>query len=202
MGAPKAEATPAAAPQATKSGGTNARRRGHGKCSEFVSNRRDRDRKRDSFEWTTRQPLEPLDEPLDERLELTPFLAIVSEIGKLGKTGVHSPKLGPSLTDPRRDHAPAVHHRPLLSHGQSRRHAEGDPDHFANQGLESNDAGQIDPVQEALDFRNARSSRDGLDVDEQGGHEGEDGLVEQEGQKGRVPKVEPVLVERRRRSVR
>lgn len=124
---------------------------------------------------------------------LTSFLSIVPEVREPAKGCIHTPKLGPSLTNTSGDHAAAVNHRALLSHGQTRSDAECHANHLADQCFEPNDARQVDPVQEALDLGDAGPATHWFDVDKNGSRERENGLVEQEREEGGIPEVEPVI---------
>ena len=77
-----------------------------------------------------------------------------------------------------------AYHRPLLPDGQTRRNRKRNANDLADEGLDADDAGQIDAVQEALDLGDAGTAADRLQVHEEGGDGGEGRLVQEEGEVG------------------
>lgn len=122
MGAPKAEATPEAAPHETKS--LCQRRKGVGKC------------------WGERSG--SLHSQLHSQLLLffsfaSHLLPIVPKVLEAGEGGVHPPERGAALRDARRHHRANVHHGALFPRGQPRGDGENDADHLAEHGLDAHD---------------------------------------------------------------
>ena len=112
------------------------------------------------------------------------LLAIVAEVAELGEGGVDAPEFGPALGDAGRDDGSGVDHGTLLPDGQTGRHRKRHTDDLADEGLDADDAGQIDAVEEALDLGDSGTAADRLEVDEEGGDGGEGRLVQEEGEVG------------------
>mmetsp|Transcript_32739 Transcript_32739/g.48505 ORF Transcript_32739/g.48505 Transcript_32739/m.48505 type:complete len:225 (+) Transcript_32739:1906-2580(+) len=81
-----------------------------------------------------------------------------------------------------------MYHRSLFSNRQPSSDGKCDTHHFAYQRFDPNNAGQIDSIEKALDFRNTRSSRHWFPPNKEGRNQRKDGLIKEKCQKGRASK--------------